>query len=48
MNDQIRLALSLGAACLIHAVALQQGFGVASAVTGDTHPRLRPLIVAAR
>ncbi len=46
MTDSFRLVVALVAAALIHGVALSQGFGFASVVTGDIHPRLRPLIVA--
>jgi hypothetical protein len=46
VTDSFRLVVALVAAALIHGVALSQGFGFASVVTGDIHPRLRPLIVA--
>lgn len=46
VTDPLRLFLALSAAALLHGVALSQGFGFASVVTGDIHPRLRPLIVA--
>jgi hypothetical protein len=46
LTDTLRLLVSLFAASLIHGVALSQGFGFASAVTGDIDSRLRPLIVA--
>lgn len=46
MTDPGRLVVALAVAALIHVAALSQGFGFASVVTGDIHPRLRPLIVA--
>lgn len=46
MSDSCRLLVALSVAAMIHAVALSQGFGFASVVTGDIHSRLRPLIVA--
>jgi len=46
VNDRYFLLFSFCAACVIHAVALSQGFAVASAVTGDIQPRLRSFIVA--
>jgi len=46
LTDTLRLLISLSAASLIHGLALSQGFGFASIVTGDIHPSLRPLIVA--
>jgi hypothetical protein len=46
LADILRLIVSVFVASLIHGVALNQGFNFSSAVTGDIHPRLRPLIVA--
>jgi hypothetical protein len=46
LTDTLRLIVSVFAASLIHGVALSQGFSFSTAVTGDIHPRLRPLIVA--
>lgn len=46
MSDRSRLLLSLMAATAVHVLALSQGIGIASVVTGDIHARLRPLIVA--
>jgi hypothetical protein len=46
VTDPLRLVVALSSAALIHGVALSQGFGFASVVTGDIHPHLRPLIVA--
>ena len=46
VSDRTCLLLSLVTATCVHLLALSQGFGIASAVTGDVHARLRPLIVA--